>query len=128
MRIEHIAIWVKDLEIIRDFYIKYFNCKSSDKYINSKKFFSSYFLNFNNNDGSRIEIMNIGGLEKQDSCVYYGYAHIAISVGSKDRVDYITNILRADGFTVFSDPRITGDGYYESVVLAPEGNKIEITI
>lgn len=127
MKISHVAMWVKDIENIKDFYVKYFNCKCNDKYINDKKYFESYFLSFE--DNSKLEIMNIKDIkESNKENNFYGFAHIAISVGSKDRVDIITKILENDGYTVASNPRTTGDGYYESVILDPENNKIEITI
>ena len=127
MKISHVAMWVKDMENIKDFYVKYFNCKCNDKYINDKKCFESYFLSFE--DNSKLEIMNIKNIkESNKENNFYGFAHIAISVGSKDKVDIITKILENDGYTVASNPRTTGDGYYESVILDPENNKIEITI
>lgn len=127
MRISHVAMWVKDIENIKNFYMKYFNCKCNEKYINDKKGFQSYFLSFENN--SKLEIMNINDVEelnKENN--FYGFAHIAISVGSKDKVDSLTKILENDGYIVASNPRTTGDGYYESVILDPENNKIEITV
>ena len=124
MRIEHIAIWVSDLETTREFYEKYFNVKSNVKYVNPVKGFSSYFLSFE--DGARIEIMHKEGLDvKKDDCL--GLAHFAISLGSKERVDELTKQLRVDGFTVEGEPRTTGDGYYESVIKDPAGNLIELT-
>ena len=127
MKISHVAMLVKDIENIKDFYVKYFNCKCNDKYINHKKCFESYFLSFE--DNSKLEIMNIKDIkESNKENNFYGFAHIAISVGSKDRVDGLTKILENDGYTVASNPRTTGDGYYESVILDPENNKIEITI
>lgn len=127
MNISHIAIWVKDIENIKNFYVKYFNCKCNDKYINNKKGFESYFLSFEN--GSKIEIMNIkdiNELNKENN--FYGFAHIAISVRSKYKVDSLTEELKNDGYIISSNPRTTGDGYYESVILDPENNKIELTI
>lgn len=127
MRISHVAMWVKDIENIKNFYMKYFNCKCNEKYINDKKGFQSYFLSFE--DNSKLEIMNINDVEelnKENN--FYGFAHIAISVGSKDKVDSLTKILENDGYIVASNPRTTGDGYYESVILDPENNKIEITV
>ena len=127
MKISHVAIWVKDIENIKNFYVKYFNCKCNDKYINDKKGFQSYFISFE--DNSKLEIMNIKDIKefnKENN--FYGFAHIAISVGSKDKVDSLTKILETDGYIVASNPRTTGDGYYESVILDPENNKIEITI
>ena len=127
MKISHIAMWVKDIENIKNFYTKYFNCKCNDKYINNKKGFESYFLSFEND--SKLEIMNIkdiNELNKENN--FYGFAHIAISVGSKDKVDSLTKTLENDGYIIASNPRTTGDGYYESVILDPENNKIELTI
>ena len=127
MRISHVAMWVKDIENIKNFYMKYFNCKCNEKYINDKKGFQSYFLSFE--DNSKLEIMNINDIEelnKENN--FCGFAHIAISVGSKDKVDSLTKILENDGYIVASNPRTTGDGYYESVILDPENNKIEITV
>lgn len=126
MRIEHIAIWVNDLEKMREFYSLYFEAKASGKYINPLKEFSSYFLSFEN--GARLEIMNKPGLESSPQPTMAGWTHIAISVGSKNAVDELTGRLKKDGYTITGNPRITGDGYYESVVLDPEGNQIEITI
>ena len=127
MKISHIAVWVKDLEGIKNFYVKYFNCKCNDKYINEKKCFESYFLTFE--DNCRLEIMKRKDIKNRNTNdEIYGFAHIAISVGSKEKVDSITKTLEDDGFIIESYPRTTGDGYYESVVLDNENNKIEITI
>ncbi len=127
MRIEHVAIWVNDLEIMKDFYVKYFGMHCSEKYVNEKKKFSSYFLSFEN--GSRIEIMY-----NPDIFLYVGkkgtlngLTHFAISVGSRDKVTELTETLRNDCYTIESEPRVTGDGYFESVILDPEKNLIEIT-
>lgn len=133
MKISHVAMWVKDIENIKNFYIKYFNCKCGDKYINDKKGFESYFLSFgdfeDNKDNSKLEIMNIKDIKNIDKeNNFFGFSHIAISVGSKDKVDELTKILENDGYIAVSDPRTTGDGYYESVILDPENNRIEITI
>ena len=126
MHIEHIALWVKNLEVMKDFYCRYFNLTASEKYINLQKEFSSYFLSFEN--GSRIEIMHKPGIESLSDVLSYGWAHIAISVGSEELVDKLTEILRSDGYRVSGNLRITGDGYYESVILDPEGNQVEITV
>lgn len=127
MRIEHVALYVDNLEIAREFFINYFNAVSNTLYHNVKTGFSSYFLSFN--DGSRLEIMsrpNIKDIDYKDFRM--GYAHIAFSVGSADKVDKLTDRLRSDGYTIISEPRTTGDGYYESCILDIEGNQIEITI
>lgn len=127
MQIEHIALWTRDLEGVRDFYMKYFKMKSSEKYVNPDKGFSSYFLSFNR--GARIEIMNRKDMENEIGFhrATYGLAHFAISVGSKEKVDRLTEVIRNDGFEVIGEPRTTGDGFYESVVSDPEGNHVEIT-
>ena len=129
MRIEHIAIWVKDLEKQKSFYEKYFHAKAGEKYVNSKKNFQSYFLAFDS--GARLELMHQPEIPKNQNDVVkqnQGLIHFAISLGSKEKVDSLTSILKNDGFTVLDGPRTTGDGYYESVFLDLEGNRIELTI
>ena len=127
MRIEHIAIWVIDLETMRTFYETYFNAIAGEKYHNSTKEFTSYFLSFT--DGARLELMHKPSITATtDNEVNPGFIHFAMSVGSKKQVNVLTEKLREDGFTIAGEPRTTGDGYYESVVLDPEGNQIEITI
>ena len=114
MRIEHIAIWADDIELLRDFYLKYFNLTCGDKYTNPAKKFTSYFLSFGE-DKTRIELMNIPDMENPASRGNLkGLAHFAISVESRETVNELTERLRADGYTILSEPRITGDGYYES--------------
>lgn len=127
MKIEHVALYVNDLENAKDFFIKYFGAKANDGYHNPRTDFRSYFLTFD--DGARLEIMtkpNMADQKKELSRT--GYAHIAFSVGSRERVDSLTSELKADGYEVISGPRTTGDGYYESCVVAVEGNQIEITV
>lgn len=127
MRIDHLAIWVEDLEIMKNFYVHYFKLKCSSLYRNEKKDFTSYFLSFD--IGARIELMHRPAIldypESKNKTI--GLAHFAISVGNKEKVDQLTEILRKDGFIITGEPRTTGDGYYESIVLDPEGNSIEIT-
>lgn len=127
MRIEHIAMYVNDLYSARDFFVKYFGAVSNDVYYNVKTGFRSFFLSFD--DGTRIEIMNkpeVKDIKKELNQT--GYIHIAFSVGSKEKVNTITERLKADGYEVISGPRTTGDGYYESCVIGLEGNQIEITV
>ena len=128
MKIEHLAIWVDDLEKMRAFYLKYFNTTSNEKYMNEKKGFSSYFLSFGEGK-ARLEIMN--RIDINEECGKRGFskgiAHFAISVGGKEAVNELTERLRNDHYTIESEPRTTGDGYYESVVLDPEGNYVEIS-
>ena len=128
MKIEHLAIWVNDLEKMKDFYIRFFGVTANNKYHNPTKQFSSYFLSFKT--GTRIELMYKPDISNQLSAhrQNLGYAHFAISVGSKDQVDQLTEKIRLEGFKVVGEPRTTGDGYYESVISDPEGNLIEVTI
>ena len=129
MHIEHLAIWVRDLERMRAFYETYFGATANTKYINATKGFSSYFLSFPQG-GPRLELMQMPGIpdSKNDALAQFsGLIHFAISVGDEATVDALTNRLRADGLTIVGEPRRTGDGYYESVVLDPEGNRIEVT-
>ena len=127
MKIEHIAMYVQDLEKAKKFFVKYFAAKSNAMYHNPNTDFKSYFLSFD--DGARLEIMQKPGVEVQtESQMRTGFIHMAISVGSKEQVDKLTETLKQDGYTVTSGPRTTGDGYYESCVVAVEGNLIEITV
>jgi lactoylglutathione lyase len=127
MKIEHIAVWVRDLEKMKDFYTRFFNMNCNDKYLNEKKQFSSYFLSFEG--GARIEIMHRPDISEQaaKAGTFFGLTHFAISVGSRERVDELTESIRKAGYQVTGEPRTTGDGYYESVVADPEGNLVEIT-
>lgn len=127
MNIEHIALYVNDLEAAKRFFTEYFGAKSNKRYRNPKTGFSSYFLSFDN--GARLEIMNkptMQNLSKDISRT--GYAHIAFSVGGKEKVNALTEKLKAGGYEVISGPRTTGDGYYESCIVAIENNQIEITV
>ena len=127
MRIEHIAMYVNDLDTTRDFFVRYFNAKSNEGYHNKTTNFRSYFLSFD--DGARLEIMNKPIMEDSEkTLVRTGYVHIAFSVGSKEAVDTLTDVLKHDGYDVISEPRTTGDGYYESCIIGIEGNQIEITV
>lgn len=127
MRIEHIAMYVNDLDAARDFFIRYFNAKSNEGYHNKTTDFRSYFLSFD--DGSRLEIMNKPTMEDGEKVLTRtGYAHIAFSLGSKAAVDRLTEMLKCDGYDVISGPRTTGDGYYESCIIGIEGNQIEIMV
>lgn len=127
MRIEHIALYVSDLEAARKFFVKYFGADSNKEYHNVKTEFRSCFLNFE--DGARLEIMNRPECSFAKTALFpYGYAHIAFSVGSREKVDELTKRLALDGYQVASGPRVTGDGYYESCILDFDGNFIEITV
>ncbi|MBR2257413.1 MAG: VOC family protein [Blautia sp.] len=127
MKIEHVALYVNNLEAARDFFIDYLGGRSNDGYHNRTTDFRSFFISFD--DGARLEIMSKPEMTDAEKSVNRtGYAHVAFSVGSKERVDELTAKLKADGFSVISGPRTTGDGYYESCIVAIEGNQIEITV
>lgn len=126
MKIEHIAIYCKDLEKAKRFFTEYFGALAGELYRNEKTGFSSYFLTFDS--GCRLEIMNrpdLGASKEKDVC---GLSHIAFSVGGRQAVDELTDRLRQDGYPIIGEPRVTGDGYYESVIADHEGNLIEITV
>ncbi len=126
MRIEHIAMYVRDLEGARVFFEKYFDAVSNEKYYNATKKFSSYFMSFTG--GARLEIMHKPEIaEKSNKNICVGYVHLAFSVGSKEKVNELTEKLKADGYEIASPPRITGDGYYESCIIGFENNLVEIT-
>ena len=127
MKIDHIAMYVNNLEKTRNFFTSYFEAESNDLYHNKNTDFKSYFLTFK--DGSRLEIMNKPNMEDNEkNLTRTGFIHLAFSVGSKEKVDELTQQLANDGFKVISGPRTTGDGYYESCIIGIEGNQIEITI
>ncbi len=126
MHIEHIAMYVNDLEKARTFFMRYFGASSNEGYQNPRTDFRSYFLSFD--CGARLEIMNKPLMSDTEKGLNRtGYIHIAFSLGSKSAVDELTERLKADGYEVISGPRTTGDGYYESCIVAIEGNQIEIT-
>lgn len=129
MRIEHVAVWTEDLQRLADFYCGYFGASSGPVYVNPGKGFRSRFLTFES--GARIELMSSSKLNlvsAERGAQRLGLAHLALSIGTEQAVDELTQRLRQDGFDVVDGPRRTGDGYYESVVLDPDGNRIEITI
>lgn len=126
VRIAHVAIWTADLERLKTFYVTHFGATAGEKYVNPRKGFQAYFLAFA--DGPTIEIMTSNTLAKGDPMSpQSGYAHLALSVGSERDVDAVTERLRHAGVPVVDGPRRTGDGSYESAVLDPDGNRIEIT-
>jgi lactoylglutathione lyase len=129
MHIEHIAIWTDDLERLRAFYETYFGAKTGEKYANPAHHFESYFLTFET--GPRLELMHMQGIPatlNDPQRQFTGFIHASFSVGSELAVDALTERLRAAGFPVLDGPRRTGDGYYESAVLDPDGNRLEITV
>lgn len=128
-RIEHVAFWVSELEAMCAFYANAFGAQVGPIYKNEAKGFASRFLRFG--DGARLELMTtsaLNPLRPEPGAHRMGLTHLAIALGSKAAVDETTNRLRAQGVPVLDGPRRTGDGYYESVVLDPEGNRIEITV
>ena len=127
MNIEHIAMYVNDLEAARNFFVNYLGAVSNDGYHNAGTDFRSYFLTFDT--GARLEIMHRPEMhDPEKHTARTGYIHIAFSVGSKEKVDSLTMQLKEAGYEVVSGPRTTGDGYYESCVTVIEGNQIELTV
>ena len=125
MKIEHVAIYVRDVDAEKDFFVKYFGAKATNKYSNFRTEFTNYFLTFE--DGSRLEIMNRAIMADPAKVEYRsGYHHIAMEVGDRKDVDDMTKKLQKDGYTVVKGARETGDAQYASVVLDPEGNEIEL--
>lgn len=129
MKLDHIAIWTDNLELLKDYYVNYLDGVSNEKYINTKTGFQSYFITFNS--GSRLEIMSVSGIpeNKNDTIInqHKGLIHMAFGVETIQEVDLKAKQLEANGFRIISNPRITGDGYYEFVTLDPDNNRIEIT-
>lgn len=127
MRIEHVALWTEDLERLAGFYQRYFGATVGDRYVNAAKGFESRFLSFE--AGARLEIMRtttLSPVRHEAGAQRMGLTHFAVSLGSEQRVDELTEHLRGDGHPVLDGPRRTGDGYYESVILDPDGNRVEI--
>lgn len=128
MHIDHVAIWTRNLERLRAFFVSTFGATAGPRYVNPAKQFVSYSLTFES--GARLELMSAPSIHACPQRVHAneaGYAHLAISVGSRERVDELTASLRAAGVPVVDGPRQTGDGYYESAIFDPDGNRIEIT-
>lgn len=127
MKIEHIAMYVNDLEAAKEFFVKYLNGNANDGYHNKNTGFRSYFISFE--DGARLELMKKPEMtDDKKALTRTGFIHIAFSVGSKEAVDSLTARMKGDGYKIISGPRTTGDGYYESCVIGIEDNQIEITV
>ena len=129
MRLSHVAIWTQDLEGLTAFYAEFFDGQANDKYVNPDTGFESYFVTFPS--GARLELMQMASIPaaRHDPLEQgQGLTHLAFSVGSREKVDQLTERLRKQGYRIVSEPRTTGDGYYESVALDPDGNRVEITI
>ncbi|KUP24068.1 VOC family protein [Paenibacillus sp. DMB5] len=126
MKIEHVAMYVQDLESAKTFFVTFFQAIPGELYHNPVTGLRTYFLAFEG--GARLEIMNRPGMEQENGLKRTGLIHLAFSVGSKTRVDALTQELKQAGYTILSGPRTTGDGYYESCILGFEDNQIEITV
>lgn len=128
MKINHVAVWAHDIELLKEFYCRWFKAIAGEKYHNPRKNFTSYFLKFPDG-GASLEIMNVPEIIDRDlvGC-YKGFCHIAISLGSKEMVDEMTERMRNAGIAILGEPRTTGDGCYESVISDPEGNIVELTV
>jgi lactoylglutathione lyase len=126
LKLDHVALWAVDIERMRTFYEKYFDARSNPKYENERKRFSSYFLTFPG--GGRLELMHRPDVQRlpDSQTEFLGYAHLGVQLGSRAAVDALTKRLQSDGFPLLDGPRRTGDGYYESMVADPEGNRIVI--
>lgn len=126
LRIEHVALWVRDLEGMRAFYVERLGGRSGAPYHNARTGFRSYFVSFS--EGARIELMSgVDGVHDSPRGTVAGYAHVALSLGSRAAVDDLVRDLEQAGVVIAGRPRTTGDGYYEAVVEDPEGNRIELT-
>lgn len=125
MTVSHIALYTVHLEQMRSYYETYFSAECNRKYHNPVTGLETYFLSFG--EGAKLELMTRPDLTQEDAPIgHTGWAHLAFHVGSKEDVDRLTQRISSDGFTVFSKPRVTGDGYYESCVCDPDGNQIEL--
>lgn len=124
MQLTHVALWTNRLERLRNFYVTYFSGKSGEKYTNPKKGFASYFVSFEG--GMSLEIMQREDISEVYTDTHIGLAHIAFLVASREEVHQKVERLRSDGYTIVGEPRLTGDGYYEGVVLDPDGTPVEI--
>ena len=124
MRLHHLALWSRRIELLRDFYTTYFDGHAGEKYENPAKGFESYFVTFA--DGVSLELMRRTDVTAPDAAQHLGLAHFAVGCESRAEVDRLTERLRADGHPVLSEPRTTGDGYYESAVGDPDGNLVEL--
>ncbi len=125
MNITHVAVYVSDLDKSKEYYTKFFGGISNEMYVNAKGF-KSYFIRFHS--GARLELMNKPEIINKISCEeIMGWSHVAFSVGSREKVIEITEEIVSEGYKLLSGPRTTGDGYFESCVTDPDGNRVEIT-
>ena len=129
MYIHHAAIWTPDLERLKSFYETYFQARAGERYANAAKGFTSYFLAFDS--GAKLELMSrpdIPPSQGDPVAQFGGFIHLSFAAGSEENVNHLTARLQVDGYRVLEGPRRTGDGYYESCVLDPDGNRVEITV
>ena len=128
MKLEHIAIWTDNVELLRNYYVSFFEGQSNEMYINPKTQFQSYFISFES--GARLEIMSMPNIPDNANdtinAQHKGIIHIAFSVATKQEVDAKAALLQANGFELLNGPRVTGDGYYEFVTLDPDMNRLEV--
>jgi len=128
MKLEHIAIWTDNIELLRNYYISFFDGQSNEMYINPKNQFQSYFISFES--GARLEIMSMPNIPDNTNdtinAQHKGIIHIAFGVDTKQEVDAKASLLVANGFEILNGPRVTGDGYYEFVTLDPDKNRLEV--
>ena len=128
MKLEHIAIWTDNIELLRNYYVSFFDGQSNEMYINPKTQFQSYFISFES--GARLEIMSMPNIPDNTNdtinAQHKGIIHIAFSVDTKQEVDAKAALLQANGLEILNGPRVTGDGYYEFVTLAPDKNRLEV--
>ena len=125
MKLEHIALYVNDLETMKDFYVSYFKATANEKYHNQLTGLQTYFLSFD--EGARLEIMQRPGMSPKATGEHpLGYVHISFKLGTPEKVDQLSKTLQESGCPLLNGPRTTGDGYYESVLSDPEGNLIEL--
>ena len=126
MHITHVALWARDLETLTRFYCGVFDGELGEPYHNPRKLFSSRFVRFGS--GASLELMHRSDIVEPANMPFFGLAHLAFSLGSEAAVDAMTIHLQQTGLRHLDGPRRTGDGYYESVFLDPEGNQIELTV
>ncbi len=127
MYLNHLAIWTDNIEVMREFYMNYFGCTCNEKYVNEKKAYTSYFLSFGNHK-SKIELMHRLDISEPSRRNFMkGMAHLDITVGDENKVDEMVALFRQAGYTIASEPRLTGDGFYEAGILDPEGNLVDIS-
>jgi lactoylglutathione lyase len=124
-RLEHVALWVRDVDRVAAFYARYFDARVGERYENPRKGFQSRFLAFDS--GARLEVMARTDVVSRGAGEGLGFAHVAIAIGDEAAVDALAARFKVEGLPVLDGPRRTGDGYYECVVLDPEGNRVEVT-